>query len=194
MIEIDGAYGEGGGQLVRTAVALSAITRTPIRVVNIRARRDRPGLAPQHLAAVGAVAQVCGARTEGIALHTTSFTFSPGSLRGGTFRFDVGTAGSISLVLQALPPLLAVGASARVFVTGGTDVRLAPPVDYLTEVMGRHLSRMGAWLRFKVSRRGYYPRGGGEVEVEISPATLRPISLSAPMEPHGALYRLRIEP
>ena len=187
MIEIDGSYGEGGGQLVRTAVALSAVTGKAIRVVNARVKRGNPGLAPQHLAAVRAVAEVCAADTEGLELRTVSFTFSPRKLKGGTFRFEIGTAGSITLVLQALiPALLASGESARVVVTGGTDIWQAPPADYFSEVMKRHLARMGARLNFSVSRRGYYPRGGGEIAVEIFPATLRPMRLPAP----GALRRL----
>jgi len=188
VIEIDGAYGEGGGQLVRTAVALSAITGQATRVVNVRARRDKAGLAPQHLAAVRAVAEVSGAKTEGLELRATSFTFSPGGLQGGTFCFDVGTAGSVTLVMQALlPPLLASGAEARVVITGGTDVRQAPPIDYLKEVILRHVARMGGRVRLATVRRGYYPRGGGEITVEISPAKLSPINLSVP----GALRRLK---
>ncbi len=187
MIEIDGSYGEGGGQLVRTAVALAAITGKAIRLVNVRAKRDKAGLAPQHLTAVRAVAEVCGAKTEGLELRAASFAFSPGPLKGGTFRFTVGTAGSVTLVLQALlPVLIAGGHAARVVVTGGTDVRQAPPADYLAEVLFRHLARMGAKLRLDVLRRGYYPRGGGEVAVEIPPARLRPLVLTAP----GALRRV----
>lgn len=187
MIEIDGAYGEGGGQLVRTAVALSAITGKAIRLVNVRAKRKKPGLAPQHLAAVRAVAEVCSANTEGLQPGATAFAFSPRALKGGTFRFDVGTAGSVTLVLQALlPVLVASRAPAHVVVTGGTDVRQAPAADYLAEVMIRHLVRMGAILRLAIPRRGYYPRGGGEIAVEITPGELRPNSLSVP----GALKRL----
>jgi RNA 3'-phosphate cyclase len=187
VIEIDGSYGEGGGQLVRTAVALSAVTGKSIRIVKARAKRGNPGLAPQHLAAVRAVAEVCAADTEGLELRTVSFTFSPRRLRGGTHRFDVGTAGSVTLVLQALiPALLASGESAHVIVTGGTDIWQAPPADYLSEVMGRHLARMGARLHFSIARRGYYPRGGGEIAVEIFPGRLRPMNLPAP----GALRRL----
>jgi RNA 3'-phosphate cyclase len=168
-------------------VALSAVTGTPIRVVNARVKRGNPGLAPQHLAAVRAVAEVCAAETEGLELRTVSFTFSPRRLKGGAYRFDIGTAGSVTLVLQALiPALLASGEPARVLVTGGTDIRQAPPADYLAEVMGRHLARMGARLNFSVARRGYYPRGGGEMAVEVLPAALRPLRLPAP----GALRRL----
>jgi len=187
VIEIDGSYGEGGGQLVRTAVALSAVTGKAIRILKARVKRGNPGLAPQHLAAVRAVAEICAADTEGLELRTVSFTFSPRRLKGGTYRFDVGTAGSVTLVLQALiPALLASGEPARVLVTGGTDIWQAPPADYLSEVMARHLARMGARLQFSVARRGYYPRGGGEIAVEILPARLRSVRLPAA----GALRRL----
>jgi RNA 3'-phosphate cyclase len=187
VIEIDGSYGEGGGQLVRTAVALSAVTGKAIHIVRARAKRGNPGLAPQHLAAVRAVAEVCAADTEGLELRTLSFTFSPRKLKGGNYRFDIGTAGSVTLVLQALmPALLASGEAARVVVTGGTDIWQAPPADYLAEVMGRHLARMGRPLQFSIARRGYYPRGGGEITVEIAPGKLRRMNLAAP----GALRRL----
>mgnify|MGYP006177081827 CR=1 FL=1 len=137
MIDIDGSYGEGGGQLVRTAAALAAITGTPLRLSNARARRGRPGLAPQHLAAVRAVARLCDARCEGLALRATSFTLEPRALpAGGELRVDVGTAGSVTLVLQALLPiLLHARAASRVIVTGGTDVRQAPPWDYFERVL-----------------------------------------------------------
>ncbi len=181
MIEIDGAYGEGGGQLVRTAAALAAVTGTAIRIVNVRAGRARPGLAPQHLAAVRAVAELCGARTEGLEPRAASFTFSPGVPRGGTFRYDVGTAGSVTLVLQAaLPVLLAAPAASRVTVVGGTDVPQAPPADYFTQVLLRHLARMGARVAARVVRRGYFPRGGGEIVLDTVPGPLRAFELDAP--------------
>jgi len=187
VIRIDGAYGEGGGQLVRTAVALAAVTGTAIRVVNVRAGRAKPGLAPQHLAAVRAVAELCGARTEGLELRATSFTFAPGAPCGGTFRFDVGTAGSVTLVLQAaLPVLLAAPTASRVTVIGGTDVRQAPPADYFTEVLLGHVARMGARVAARVLRRGYFPRGGGEIVLDVVPGPLHAFALDAP----GALVEL----
>lgn len=184
MIAIDGSWGEGGGQLVRTAVALAAITGTAVRVFNVRAKRGKPGLAPQHLAAVRAVASVCDAHTEDLELRAGEFTFSPRSLKGGQFRFEIGTAGSITLVLQALlPALLASGKRVQVVVTGGSDVRQAPPVDYLAAVLLHHLARMGASVTLTVARRGYYPRGGGEVSLDIEPCALQPITLLVPGEP-----------
>jgi RNA 3'-phosphate cyclase len=183
MLEIDGAYGEGGGQLVRTAVALAAITGTPVRLANVRAKRDKPGLAPQHLAAVRAVASVCGAECAGLELRSQAFTFAPGALRGGTFRFDVGTAGSITLVLQALLPVLACAPEAtRVTVVGGTDVRAAPPLDYLAHVLLALVDRMGVRVSLHAHRRGYYPRGGGEVEAAVTPTRPSPLVVEGRQE------------
>jgi RNA 3'-phosphate cyclase len=187
MLEIDGAHGEGGGQLVRTAVALAAVTGTPIRIRDVRARRDRPGLAAQHLTAVGAVATLCGARCEGLALRSPAFEFHPGRLRAGEHVFDVGTAGSLTLVLQALlPAMLRAPGPCRVRLTGGTDVRAAPPLDYFRRVLLPLLARLGIAVDCRVVRRGYYPRGGGKVEVATTPATPRPLALDAP----GRLVRI----
>jgi len=181
MLDIDGAHGEGGGQLIRNAVALSAITGTPIRVANVRANREKAGLAPQHLAGVRAIAMLCDATCEGLELRATAFTFAPRALRGGTFRCDVGTAGSVTLVLQALlPVMLCAPAQVRVAVVGGTDVRAAPPLDYFRRVLLALLQRMGVEAECSVGRRGYYPRGGGEVEITVAPARPRPLVLETP--------------
>jgi RNA 3'-phosphate cyclase len=177
LIEIDGSSGEGGGQVVRTAVALGAVTGQPIRVSNVRARRDPPGLAPQHLAALQAVAALCSARCEGLALGSTGLTFVPGRLAGGEYAFDIGTAGSATLVLQALVPvLLCADAPSRVLVAGGTDVRNAPPFDYFQAVLLEWLRDRGARAAATAPRRGYYPRGGGVVEVQVVPGRPRPWS------------------
>lgn len=188
MIELDGSYGEGGGQLVRLAVALAVLAGKPLRLMHVRANRARPGLAAQHLTAVRAVQALCDARCEELELRSTAFSFEPRlHPAGGELHVDVGTAGSVTLVLQALmPALLASGEAARVVVTGGTDIWQAPPADYLAQVMGRHLARMGAPLQFSIARRGYYPRGGGEITIEIAPGTLRPMNVEAP----GTLRRL----
>jgi RNA 3'-terminal phosphate cyclase (ATP) len=181
VLELDGSYGEGGGQLVRNAVALSAITGRPVAIRNVRANRDKPGLAPQHVAAVRAVAALAGASLEGVELRSQSIAFSPRAAVGGSFRFDVGTAGSLSLLLQALlPVMIASGKPCDAEIIGGTDVRMAPPLDYLREVLLALLSRMGARVRLEVRRRGYYPRGGGEVLVSVSPSPLQPVALDAP--------------
>lgn len=180
-LEIDASYGEGGGQLVRTAVALAAITGQAVRLDNVRIKRDKSGLAPQHLAAVRAVACLCDASCEGLELRAQSFTFVPRRLRGGEFRLDVGTAGSITLVLQALlPVLLCAPEPSRVIVSGGTDVRAAPPLDYFRQVLLGVLGHLGVQARCRVLRRGYYPRGGGEVEVSVEPAHMTRLELDEP--------------
>lgn len=171
MLEIDGAWGEGGGQLIRTAVALAAITRTPIRVRNVRAARRPPGLAPQHLAVVRAVAALCEATASGLELRAGAFDFMPGPLVAGDFCFDVGTAGSVTLLAQALAPVLVhAPGPCRATLIGGTDVRATPPFDYFRHVFLRHLAALGVTVRCDLRRRGYYPRGGGEVEIRSTPA------------------------
>jgi RNA 3'-terminal phosphate cyclase (ATP) len=189
LLEIDGAHGEGGGQLLRTAAALSVVTGRPLRMVNIRARRAKPGLAPQHLTAVRALAAVCGAEVEGLVLESQEIRFRPGPVRPGAYAFDVGTAGSIALVLQALLPAAISSGEAFAFqLRGGTDVRGAPPMDYLRHVLLPLLERMGARFALDIVRRGYYPRGGGEVRLRIYPCRgLRPLLLDAP----GRLREIR---
>jgi RNA 3'-phosphate cyclase len=188
VLEVDGAYGEGGGQLLRTAVALAAITGRALRVRRIRAQRSKPGLAPQHLAAVRAVAELAAARVDGLELRSAAIEFHPNAIAGGRHRFDVGTAGSVTLVMQALlPVMIASPGACTATIVGGTDVRAAPPLDYFDCVLLPLLARMGADARLTVRRRGYYPRGGGEVEIAVRPAgDLRPLGLAQP----GALERV----
>jgi RNA 3'-phosphate cyclase len=178
-VEIDGAHGEGGGQLVRMAVAVAAARGVPVRIVNIRARRRLPGLAAQHAAAVHAVAALCDAQCEGVDLRSTVLSFRPRSLHGGEFDIDVGTAGSIALVLQAmLPAAVASGEGVVVTIRGGTDVRAAPPVDYLRLVLLPLLEGMGVQAELSIGRRGYYPKGGGEVRLALQPTSrLRPFAV-----------------
>jgi len=172
MIEIDGSMGEGGGQIVRSAVALAALTGKECRIVNIRARRPMPGLAPQHLAAVKGVGNLCGARIEGLKAGSTSILFSPGKIEGGTYYFDVGTAGSVTLVLQAcLLPAMFGEEAITIRVRGGTNVRWSPPVDYYSMVLLPLLNRMGVRISLRVISRGFYPEGGGEVEIHIEPSS-----------------------
>lgn len=179
MIEVDGSYGEGGGQVLRMALALSSLTGREVRVFNIRAGRPNPGLARQHITAAKAVASLSQAEVEGLKPGSPEVVFRPGSLKGGTFNFDVGTAGSVTLVLQAclLPAILADGPT-RLRVRGGTDVKWAPPSDYFLHVFLPILSRMGCTVDMRVLKRGYYPRGGGLVEVDVDPSqSLQPLSL-----------------
>jgi len=189
MREIDGSYGEGGGQLLRTSVALAAITGQSVHLSNIRAKRSNPGLAAQHLTAVRAVATLCSAEVEGLQIKSQEIFFRPGSLRGGQFDFSVGTAGSITLVLQAaLPVAVACGERLRMHITGGTDVRAAPPLDYYRHVLLPLLSGMGVRAKIDILRRGYFPRGGGEVTVEVEPSLpLQPLLVDAP----GNLKKIR---
>ena len=129
MLEIDGSYLEGGGQILRTAVALSAIKQIPIKVYNIRRGRPEPGLKAQHLTGIQAAAQLCGAKVTGAAIGSTQLTFEPGKIRFGKFKFDVGTAGSVTLVLQTIVPIAAFAPSKTAFViAGGTNVLWTPPI------------------------------------------------------------------
>ena len=179
MVEIDGAHGEGGGQLVRTAVAVAAASGVPVRIVNIRLRRRVPGLAAQHAAAVHAVAALCDAQCDGVELRSTVLSFRPQRLHGGQFDIDVGTAGSIALVLQAmLPAAVATGEGVVVTIRGGTDVRAAPTVDYVRLVLLPLLDTMGVHAELVVVRRGYYPKGGGEIRLALQlTSRLRPFTV-----------------
>ncbi|ASJ08557.1 RNA 3'-terminal-phosphate cyclase [Thermococcus siculi] len=167
-VEIDGSYGEGGGQILRTAVALSVITGKAVRITRIRANRPNPGLRPQHLHGILALKELSGARVNGAQVGSTKLEFIPGKSRPRHIRVPIKTAGSITLVLQALLPAMAfVGGSFEV--TGGTDVPWSPPVDYLKHVTLHALKRMGLNADIEVKRRGHYPRGGGLVVGEVKP-------------------------
>ena len=187
-MEIDGAHGEGGGQLLRNSAALAAVTHIPVRVTNIRARRPKPGLAAQHLTALQAVAALADATVEGLNVGSREVTIAPGHLRGGRFSFDVGTAGSVTLVLQAcLPPALRAPEPVELRLIGGTDVPWSPPLDYFRFVFLPLLARMGGKVTIEVVRRGYYPRGGGEIRVNVLPAQdFRALVV----EPPGAMRRV----
>ncbi|MCE4617195.1 MAG: RNA 3'-terminal phosphate cyclase [Desulfurococcales archaeon] len=170
MKTVDGSMGEGGGQILRTALAISSLYGIPLRVVNIRVKRAKPGLRPQHLTAVRALAEITGARVKGATVGSTEIVFEPGKIRGGDYRFDIGTAGSISLLIQALLPVLVFAdENVSLKVTGGTDVPLAPPIDYVRFVMRENLKLMGISFNLVVHRRGHYPRGGGIISLSISP-------------------------
>ncbi len=174
MLTIDGSYGEGGGQLVRNAVALSAITGEPVTIDRIRAGRDKPGLAAQHLAAVKAVMCACDADVNGISPGSSSLVFVPDKLKSCSVIVDVGTAGSIPLVIQSwLSVALRAGGSLRV--TGGTEVRQSPTIDYLENVLAEVLRSAGAEITIDILKRGYYPEGGGDVLIDVKKRSLSPI-------------------
>ena len=180
MIEIDGSHGEGGGQILRTALALSICTQQPVRITNIRAKRPKPGLMRQHLTAVKAVAQICGGEVEGAQIGSQTVTFIPSAIEPGDYAFDIGTAGSCTLVLQTvLPPLLSARGPSQIRVTGGTHNKAAPPVDFLQRAFLPLLARMGAEVTLELKRYGFFPRGGGEIVASISPVTqLQPIEFN----------------
>ncbi|MBI2354240.1 MAG: RNA 3'-phosphate cyclase [Deltaproteobacteria bacterium] len=188
MLEIDGSHGEGGGQILRTALSLSSLSGTPFRIVNIRRGRRKPGLMPQHMAAVRAAQAISAATVEGAEHGSTVLAFTPHALSGGSFAFDIGTAGAVTLVLQTLiPPLLRADRPSRVLLSGGTHVPFSPSVNYLAEVFAPMLKRLGGELRLSIEAYGFYPRGGGRIRAEIIPAReLRPLSFSAPDEPRRA--------
>ncbi|MEZ6188040.1 MAG: RNA 3'-terminal phosphate cyclase [Planctomycetota bacterium] len=170
MLEIDGAMGEGGGQVLRTSLALSAITGTPLRVVNVRAGRKRPGLRRQHCAAIEAAAQVADARVEGVALDSRAFSFVPRAIRGGAFRFEVDTAGSMTLVAQTvLPALWAARTPATLSFRGGTHNPMAPTFHYLAEVFLPQVAPLGCHVEATLERPGFYPKGGGRFRLELAP-------------------------
>lgn len=168
MIVIDGAHGEGGGQILRTSVSLSAVLREPVTVVNIRAGRPRPGLSAQHVTSIESVAQLCDAHVDGLHVGSKEVVFSPGVLTGGEFSFDVGTAGNVSLVLQTcLMPAAMSKSPVRMTVRGGTDTRWAPPIDFMRLVHAPVVRRMGVSCDIELLARGFYPEGGGEVVAEV---------------------------
>ncbi len=170
-IEIDGSRGEGGGQVLRSALALSLVTGTPVRLSNIRAGRQRPGLMRQHLTAVVAAQQVSGAKVTGAEVGSREVSFAPGPVRCGDYRFSVGTAGSATLVFQTIFPALALAAGrSSVVVEGGTHNPLAPTFDFLQRAFLPLVERMGPRATAVLERPGFYPAGGGRFRVDIEPA------------------------
>lgn len=175
-MKLDGSYGEGGGQILRTAVALSAVTGIPVEIENIRKERPKPGLSPQHLKAVEELARICKGQVTGCHLKSTSICFTPGQINSGDYDIDIGTAGSISLFLQCLmPALMHAPGTVRIKITGGTDVQWSPSIDYMRFVTLEALRKMGYECEIKLIARGYYPRGGGCVEAIINPSSLNHI-------------------
>jgi len=168
IISIDGSQGEGGGQILRTAVGLAAALGHPVRIHDIRANRPVPGLRPQHLAAVRAAALVCGGELVGDEIGSRELTFRPGAVTPGQYRFDIGTAGSTSLVCQTvLPALLLAAGDSSVTVTGGTHNPMAPCFEYLQRVFGVLISVANAETYFEMVRPGFYPAGGGELRMDV---------------------------
>ena len=179
MITIDGAQGEGGGQILRTSLTLSLLTGEPVRLHSIRAGRRKPGLMRQHLTAVQAAARVGGCELDGVGIGSTKLDFAPKRVAGGSYDFAIGTAGSTMLVLQTLlPALLFADAPSELLLEGGTHNPMSPPFDFFERVYAPMLRRMGAELECELLRPGFYPAGGGAVRVSITPVEkLEPIEL-----------------
>lgn len=174
MITIDGSFGEGGGQIIRTSCALSLVTGRPFRIYNVRARREKPGLQRQHLTAVTSAARIGNARVDGAAVGSREFTFEPGHISPGDYTFSIGTAGSTTLVLQTvLPPLMIADSPSRVTLEGGTHNVHAPPFEFLQKTFLPLVSRTGPRVSLELERYGFYPPGGGRLHLSIEPATSR---------------------
>ncbi|HLG14189.1 MAG TPA: RNA 3'-terminal phosphate cyclase [Blastocatellia bacterium] len=171
MITIDGSFGEGGGQILRSALALSLVTGKPFRIEKIRAGRKNPGLLRQHLTAVNAATQVSRAEVTGAAIGSRELTFAPGSVESGEYALAVGTAGSTTLVLQTvLPALLVASGKSTLTLEGGTHNPFAPPFDFLEKAFLPLVNRMGPRVRAELERPGFYPAGGGKINVTVQPA------------------------
>ncbi len=173
MLEIDGSYGEGGGQILRTAVALSAVTGKPCKITNIRAGRRVPGLRAQHTTATAAVAKLCNAELKGNDLGSTEIEFIPKGIVGGSLSLNVGTAGSTALVLQALMvPAIHAEKPLDIKITGGTLNKWAPSIHYLQHVTLALLKKIGYKAEITVHKHGFYPKGGGLIEAKIEPGSI----------------------
>lgn len=178
-LQIDGSFGEGGGQILRSSLALSMITGRPFRIFNIRANRPKPGLRRQHMTAVLAAAAVCSAEVTGAQVDSREVTFAPGAIQGGNYFFDVGSAGSTMLVLQTiLPALMTAQSPSTIMLVGGTHNFGAPPLPFLEKTFLPLIARMGPSVKLILERAGFAPRGGGQARVEIAPAPLKQIKLN----------------
>jgi RNA 3'-terminal phosphate cyclase (ATP) len=190
-VQIDGSEGEGGGQILRSSLALAASLGRPFRIARIRAQRPKPGLMRQHLTAVEAAAAICNAQVRGASVGSSDLEFIPGTLRGGAFRFSIGTAGSTTLVMQAiLPALMFAPEPSEVIIEGGTHARWAPPYDFFERALLPALRAMGPRLEPTLERYGFYPAGGGRLRVNVAPAP--PVALRLETRPEITTRRVRV--
>jgi RNA 3'-terminal phosphate cyclase (ATP) len=178
-LEIDGSFGEGGGQIVRTAVTLSCILKRPIKIKNIRKGRSNPGLKPQHLTILKILKKICDANLDNVKIGSTDLQFIPNEMKSFDLTVDVGTAGSVSLISQVLIPLVAISKkNLKLKIKGGTNVSWSPTIDYTKVILKELYARMGIEFSLNISKRGYYPRGGGVIELEIFPTNkINPLNL-----------------
>lgn len=169
-LKIDGSHGEGGGQILRTALTLSCVTKRPIQIENIRHNRKVPGLRPSHLSTINLLGKICNAQMGGASVGSTSVTFTPGEIQDTKLAENVGTAGSISLILQAIIPAVSLARKKLdLHITGGTDVPWSPTCNYTKHVLSEAYSRIGINYTMNIKKRGYYPKGGGQVDLAIQP-------------------------
>ncbi len=178
MQEIDGSFGEGGGQILRTSLALSVITQKPFRLTNIRAGRKKPGLKRQHICSIEAAKQTCNAEVKGAHLNSSTIEFRPQIAEANNWHVSIGTAGSTMLVLQTvLPIMLTLTKPSTITVSGGTHNPMAPPFEFFKESFLGVLQAMGAKVSVQLNRYGFFPQGGGEVVLSVQPSSLHPISI-----------------
>ena len=170
LIQIDGSYGEGGGQILRNAAALSVLKQESLEVINIRANRPIPGIRPQHFTAISCVKDICKGEAEGLSIGSSNLKFFPGEIQPGEYKFNIGTAGSLTLVFQAcILGFLTTSKPIKIKINGGTDVKWAPTWDHFNQIFLALIEKMGVKVETQLIRRGYYPKGGGEAVITIHP-------------------------
>ena len=179
-LEIDGSFGEGGGQVIRTAITLSCIMNQSVLIENIRKNRKNPGLKPQHLTALKILKKICNANLDPLKIGDTSLKFIPNNIQSLNLKEDIGTAGSISLIIQVLIPVIAIcKKTIKLTIIGGTDVLWSPTIDYTQIVLKDAYARMGINFTINMIKRGYYPKGGGIIELEVIPSEkINPVILN----------------
>jgi RNA 3'-terminal phosphate cyclase (ATP) len=178
-LKVNGGHGEGGGQIIRSAITISCITKQPIHVENIRNNRKIPGLRPQHLTAINILKKISNAQVIGAEIGSTELKFIPGNIENCELIEDVGTAGSIALILQVLIPVIAISQKKlSLIIKGGTDVLWSPSIDYTQYVLKEAYSRIGIKFDLELTKRGYYPKGGGEIKLQVYPSKIKSITFS----------------
>lgn len=178
IIEIDGSYLEGGGQIIRTSISLSAITQKPVKITNIRKKRRNKGLAYQHVTCVRAIKKLCNGKVDGLEVGSEEITLYPNKIVPKNFEINVGTAGSVSLVIQTLLPIaMFIDKTVEITIIGGTNVKYSPPIDYIKNVTLKVLGLMGYRGDIEIIKRGFYPEGGGKVKLTLKSSNLKPINL-----------------